>query len=385
MSTKTRRSYTETFKEEAVRLVRESGQPVTHVARDLGIADHLLYRWRAEQQHAEGQGQTRQSARAEQAELVRLRRENAVLKQERDFLKRAAAFLREGVAMRYRVIQEHDRRYPIRLMCRALAVSAAGYYAWRVRPESARSVSDRTTLSAIRVIHRESRETYGSPRIWDALVKQGHRIGEHRVARLMRQDSIRAKTVKKWRATTQSQHRFPVAANTLERAFTVEAPNRVWAGDITYVWTLEGWLYLAVLLDLYSRRVVGWAMSQRITVELTEQALTMALAKRAPTAGLLHHSDRGSQYAATSYQRVLDEYGLIPSMSRKGNCWDNACVESFFGTLKRELVYHRHYATRDEARQDIFEYIEVFYNRQRRHSTLGYHSPAEYEARAAVA
>jgi len=287
--------------------------------------------------------------------------------------------------MRYRVIQEHDRRYPIRLMCRALAVSAAGYYAWRIRPESARSVSDRTTLSVIRVIHRESRETYGSPRIWKALVTQGHRIGEHRVARLMRQDGIRAKTVTKWRATTQSQHRFPVAANTLERAFTVEAPNRVWAGDITYVWTLEGWLYLAVLLDLYSRRVVGWAMSQRITVELTEQALTMALAKRAPTAGLLHHSDRGSQYAATSYQRVLDEYGLIPSMSRKGNCWDNACVESFFGTTKRELVYQRQYATRSEATQDIFEYIEVFYNRQRRHSTLGYHSPAEYEARAAVA
>ncbi len=287
--------------------------------------------------------------------------------------------------MRYRVIQAHDRRYPIRLMCRVLAVSAAGYYAWRVRPESARSVSNRTTLSVIRVIHRDSRETYGRPRIWDALVKQGHRIGEHRVARLMRQDGMRAKTVKKWRATTQSQHRFPVAANTLERAFTVEAPNRVWAGDITYVWTLEGWLYLAVLLDLYSRRVVGWARSQRITVELTEQALTMALATRAPTAGLLHHSDRGSQYAATSYQRVLDEYGLIPSMSRKGNCWDNACVESFFGTLKRELVYHRRYVTREEARQDIFEYIEVFYNRQRRHSTLGYHSPAEYEARAVVA
>jgi putative transposase len=287
--------------------------------------------------------------------------------------------------MRYRVIQEHDRRYPIRLMCRALAVSAAGYYAWRVRPESARSVSDRTTRSAIRVIHRDSRETYGSPRIWDALVKQGHRIGEHRVARLMRQDGIRAKTVTKWRATTQSNHQWPVAANTLNRQFTVAAPNRVWAGDITYVWTLEGWLYLAVLLDLYSRRVVGWAMSQRITVELTEQALTMALAKRAPTAGLLHHSDRGSQYAATSYQRVLAAYGLLPSMSRKGNCWDNACVESFFGTLKRELVDQRRYVTRDEARQDIFEYIEVFYNRQRRHSTLGYHSPAEYEARVAVA
>ena len=159
----------------------------------------------------------------------------------------------------------------------------------------------------------------------------------------------------------------------------------MWAGDSTYVWTLEGWLYLAVLLDLYSRRVVGWAMGPRLTGELAEQALTMALVNRRPRAGLLHHSDRGSQYAATSYQRVLDEYGLIPSMSRKGNCWDNACVESFFGTLKRELVSHRRYVTREEARQEIFEYIEVFYNRLRRHSTLGYDSPAAFEARAAVA
>ena len=234
-------------------------------------------------------------------------------------------------------------------------------------------------------VPRESRESYGSPSIWDALVKQGHRVGEHRVARLMRQDGIRAKTVKKWRVTTQSQHRFPVATNTLDRAFTVESPNRVWAGDITDVWTTEGWLYLAVVLELYSRRVIGWAMGYRLTVDLTERALTMALANRRPRAGLLHHSDRGSQYAATRYQRLLNEYGLIPSMSRKGHCWDNACVESFFGTLKRELVYHRHYTTRDAARQDIFEYIEVFYNRTRRHSTLGYDSPAEYEARTAVA
>jgi len=287
--------------------------------------------------------------------------------------------------MRYRAIHEHDRRYPIRLMCRALAVSPAGYYAWRVRPESRRSAANRALLLEIRMIHQASRQTYGSPSIWDALMRRGQRVGEHRVARLMRQAGIRAKTVKKWRPPTQSQHRFPVAANTLDRGFTVAAPNRIWAGDITYVWTLEGWLYLAVLLDLYSRRVVGWAMGSRLTVDLAEQALRMALAKRVPKAGLLHHSDRGSQYAATSYQRLLEVHGLHPSMSRKGNCWDNACVESFFGTLKRELVYHRHYATRDEAMQDIFEYIEVFYNRQRRHSTLGYDSPAEYEARAAVA
>jgi transposase InsO family protein len=287
--------------------------------------------------------------------------------------------------MRYRAIQAHDRRYPIRLMCRTLAVSPAGYYAWRARPESRRSADTRTLLSAIRVIHRESRETYGSPRIWDALIKQGHGVGEHRVARLMRRAGIRAKTVKKWCATTQSTHRLPVAENTLNRQFTVAHPNRVWAGDVTYVWTTEGWLYLAVVLDLYSRRVVGWAMGTRLTVELAEHALIMALVNRHPRAGLLHHSDRGSQYAATSYQQVLTTHGMIPSMSRTGNCWDNACVESFFGTLKRELVYHRHYATREEATQDIFEYIEVFYNQRRRHSTLDYDSPVEYEARTAVA
>ena len=273
----------------------------------------------------------------------------------------------------------------MRLLCEALEVSPAGYYAWRVRPESVRGVINRALVAKIRVIHRESRETYGSPSIWDTLLKPGHDVGEHRVARLMRQEGIRAKTVKKWRATTQSNHRLPVALNTLNRQFTVTQPNRVWAGDLTDVWTTEGWLYLAVVLDLYSRTVIGWAMGHRLTVDLAERALIMALANRTPTAGLLHHSDRGSQYAATRYQRLLGEHGITPSMSRTGNSWDNACVESFFETLKRELVYHRHYATREDATQDICEYREVVYNRKCRHSTLGYHSPAEYEARMAVA
>ena len=287
--------------------------------------------------------------------------------------------------MRYRAIQQHDRRYPIRLMCRALAVSAGGYYAWKDRPESRRARHNRILLSEIRGVHRESRETYGSPSIWDALVKRGHRVSENRIARLMRADGIRAKTVKQWRVTTQSNHRMPVAANVLDRQFSVTRPNRVWAGDITYVWTTEGWLYLAVVLDLYSRTVIGWALEARLTGDLTQQALTMAIRRRTPNAGLLHHSDRGSQYAATAYQQLLTTHGMTGSMSRRGNCWDNACVESFFGTLKRELIYHRQYRTRDEATQDIFEYIEVFYNRKRRHSTLGYDSPAEYEARTAVA
>ena len=244
---------------------------------------------------------------------------------------------------------------------------------------------NRILLSEIRVIHRESREPYGSPSIWDAVMKRGHGVGAHRIARRMPVEGIRAKTVKTWRATTDSNHPWPVASNTLTRQFQIEQPNRVWAGDRTYVWTTEGWLYLAVVLDRYSRTVIGWAMGHRLTVDRAERALTMALTHRKPMAGLLHHSDRGSQYAARRYQRLLGEHGITSSMSRTGHCWDNACLERFFGTLKRELVYHRRYATRNEATQDIFEYIEVFDNRRRRHSTLGYYSPAEFEARTTLA
>ena len=222
--------------------------------------------------------------------------------------------------MKSRVIREHSRRDPIRLMCRALAVSAAGSYAWRMRPESRRAGHNRILLSEIRRIHREARETYGSPSIWDALVKRGHGVGENRIARLMRVEGIRAKTVKKWHATTDPDHTRSVATNILNRQFQVEQPNRVWAGDLTYVWTTEGWLYLAVVLDLYSRIVIGWAMGHRLTVDLAERALTMALTHRKPTAGLLHHSDRGSQYAATSYQQLRTTHGITASMSRTGNC-----------------------------------------------------------------
>lgn len=287
--------------------------------------------------------------------------------------------------MRYRAIRDNVGRFDIRLMCRALKVSSAGYYAWCGRPESERARRNRALLVEIRAIHAESRRTYGSPSIWDRLRQRGQGVGRHRVARLMRGAGIRAKTVKKWRATTDSNHKLPVAANTLERQFTVTAPNRVWAGDITYVWTAEGWLYLAVVLDLYSRAVIGWAMGPRLTADVAAQALTMALWRRKPARGLLHHSDRGVQYAARDYQRLLAGAGISCSMSRKGNCWDNACVESFFGTLKKELIHDRRYATREEAKQDVFEYIEVFYNRQRRHTTLGYRSPAEFEAIMKVA
>jgi len=287
--------------------------------------------------------------------------------------------------MKYRAIKDNAGRFAVKLMCSVIEVSPSGYYAWLNRPESARARANRRLLNQIREAHRRSRRCYGSPRITRELRAQGLCVGENRVAKLMRAAQIRAKSVRKWRATTQSSHRLAVAENTLNRSFNVTKPDRVWAGDISYVWTTEGWLYLAVVLDLYSRAVIGWAMSERLTTELATDALTMALRRRKPKGGLLHHSDRGIQYAAGDYQRLLAEHGIDCSMSRKGNCWDNAVVESFFHTLKVELVHHQRYLTRDEARQDIFEWIEVFYNRQRRHSTLGYRSPAEFEAMRRVA
>jgi putative transposase len=287
--------------------------------------------------------------------------------------------------MKYRAMKDNAGRFAVSLMCSALEVSASGYYAWLDRPQSARAQANRRLLDQIRDVHRRSRHTYGSPRITHELRAEGHCVGENRIAGLMRAAQIRAKSARRWRATTQSSHRLPVAENTLNRRFSVSQPNRVWAGDISYVWTAEGWLYLAVVLDLYSRTVIGWAMGERLTAELATQALTMALWRRKPADGLLHHSDRGIQYAAGDYQRLLADHGIACSMSRKGNCWDNAVVESFFHTLKVELVHHRRYLTRGEARQNIFEWIEVFYNRQRRHSTLGYRSPAEFEMMAKVA
>ena len=279
-------------------------------------------------------------------------------------------------------MRAHTGRVPMRLMCRTLAVSPSGYYAWVARPESRRTAENRRLVAEIRVIHAESRRTYGSPRVHATLQAQGRRIGAHRVARLMRTRAIRAKTVTKWRATTDSAHPYPVVPNTLNRQFAVAAPNRVWAGDITYIWTAEGWRYLAVVLDLYSRRVIAWGMGSRLTQELATGALTMAIEHRRPAHGVVHHTDRGSQYAATRYRELLADHGLTASMSRRGNCWDNAVVESFFHTLKTEHVHHQRYRTREDARQDMFEWIEVFYNRVRRHSTLGYRSPAEFEARA---
>ena len=287
--------------------------------------------------------------------------------------------------MRYRFIQAHRNEFRVWLMCRVLEVSRGGFYLWLKRPESQRSVENGRLVEAIRAIHRESRGVYGSPRVHARLRAQSGRYGRNRIARLMREMQIQGKRRRKFRVTTDSDHTLPISGNILDRKFTIGMPNKAWVADITYIATKEGWLYLAGVMDLYSRRIVGWAMGSRISRHLVERALWMAICNRGPKPGLLHHSDRGCQYASHDYRKLLERRGIVCSMSRKGNCWDNAVMESFFGTLKTELVYHREYETREEARSDIFDYIEVFYNRQRLHSALGYRSPADFEKMAKAA
>jgi putative transposase len=282
--------------------------------------------------------------------------------------------------MTYRFIDQHKDQWPVRLLCETLEASPAGYYAWRHCPRSAQEQRRDALLVEIRAIHAEFKARYGSPRIHAELVARGHDCCINTVAKLMRDNEIAAKTARKFRCTTtDSDHDLPVAENLLDRQFNPSQANEVWLADITYIPTREGWLYLAAVEDLYSRRVVGWAMAEHMESRLVVDALAMAVQRRLPDEGLLAHSDRGSQYASEHYQLLLAKHGIMCSMSRRADCWDNAPMESFFASLKKELVHDADFATRAEARAAIFEYIEVFYNGQRRHSSLGYVSPAEYE------
>ena len=282
--------------------------------------------------------------------------------------------------MTYRFIDQHKEQWPVRWLCQTLGVSPAGYYAWRQCPRSAGQQRRNTLLVEIRSIHAQFKARYGSPRIHAELVARGHDCCVNTVAKLMREADIAAKTARKFRCTTtDSDHDLPVAENLLDRQFDPAAANESWVADITYIPTREGWLYLAAVEDLYSRRVVGWAMDEHMESRLVVDALAMAVQRRLPDEGLLAHSDRGSQYASEHYQRLLAKHGITCSMSRRADCWDNAPMESFFASLKKELVHDADFATRLEARAAIFEYIEVFYNNQCRHSSLGYVSPAEYE------
>lgn len=281
--------------------------------------------------------------------------------------------------MTFEFIDAEKAQYPVEVLCEALDVSRSGFYAWSERPPSAHDQRDAELKAKIATIHENSRKNYGSPRVHDALKADGEQLSRKRTARLMREEGLCGKRRRRFRVTTNSNHTQPVAPNVLARNFSAAAPDQAWVGDITYIWTREGWLYLAVLIDLFSRRVVGWSMSERLTTDVAMNALTMAHAARRPGPGLVHHTDQGCQYASTMYRRALERIGAVASMSRRGNCWDNAVAESFFATLKVELVRDEDFATRDAAQRAVFEYVEVFYNRQRTHSALGYATPSEVE------
>jgi transposase InsO family protein len=286
--------------------------------------------------------------------------------------------------VKFAFIHEHRNRWPVGVMCRVLRVARSGFYAWRRRQPSRRSQRRQRLLEKIRIVHRQNQELYGSPRVHRALLVEGEVVSRNTVARLMRQGKIRAKIRKKFLPrTTDSVHRQPVAANKLQRNFAAESSNRKWLADITYVPTDHGWLYLAAVLDCFSRKIVGWSMADHLETDLASDALKMALMRRSVTGGdLVHHSDRGVQYASDDYQQLLRKHRIEASMSGRGNCYDNAMMESFWATLKCECVHQQDYATHEQARQSIFQYIEVFYNRQRLHSSLGYVSPESFEAAA---
>jgi len=281
--------------------------------------------------------------------------------------------------VRFQFIDGHRDAFAVVLMCEALTVAPSGYYAWRSRPPSRREMANRALKATIKKVLDDSDQTYGSPRIYQVMRKMGLLCSQNRVARLMRAEGLRAKQVRRFRSTTQRNHSHRVAANVLQRDFAVERPNQKWLADITYIPTLEGWLYLAAILDLFGRRVVGWAMAERMTTDLTLRALKMALQQRRPGPGLVHHSDQGSQYTDGRYQALLATHGIEASMNSAGTWYDNAPMESFFGTLKSERVHHVLYRDRDEATTDLFYYIEGWYNRWRLHSSLAYESPEVFE------
>jgi len=286
--------------------------------------------------------------------------------------------------MRYQWIKRHRRSYPRTLMCRVLQVSTSGFYDWSDRAPSKRQQRRDKIVQAAARSYFESHRIYGYRKVWEDLAEQHIFCCAETVRRILGRLGLFSRTKRKFVVTTDSNHSQPVAENLLARDFTATAPNQKWLTDITYIRTNEGWLYLAAVLDVFSRKIVGWSMSERIDTELVKSALNMAVMQRSPSLGLLHHSDRGVQYASDGYQQALSKLGIICSMSRKGDCWDNAMMESFFGSLKTEWVYGKQYQTREEARQDVFKYIEMFYNSSRRHAALGYISPAEFERRHEV-
>ena len=382
-----RRRFTREFKLEAVRLIKERGVSFAQASHDLSVHQSQLRSWvkalAADPQHAfPGQGQMK----PEQLEIAQLKREVIKLKAERDILKKAAAYFAKEFDVKFGFIAKYRGIWPADWLCGALGVSRGGFYAWLTRPRSQRSRSDEELGAKVRASFVASDRTYGARRVWRDLLAEGVSCGLHRIERLMRLQALKARPRRRRLPPDLGERQVAaVAANVLDRTFAASAPNRKWIADFTYVWTAEGWLYVAVVIDLFSRRVVGWSMSAEMTAQLVTDALVMAIWRRGKPDALLHHSDRGSQYTSEQFQKLMADHGIICSMSRSGNVWDNAAMESFFSSLKTERTARKTYRTRDQAKADVFDYIERFYNAKRRHSTIGYRSPMEFEMQAGLA
>ncbi|WP_284944463.1 IS3 family transposase [Acidisoma cladoniae] len=375
----TRRQFSREFKLEAVRLVNERGISLVQASRDLDVGESILRRWIKEVtsdpgQAFPGQGQLK----PDQQEIDRLRREVAKLKAERDILKKGRGLLREGVDMKFGFVAKHRGIWPVRWLCEALGVSRSGFHAWLTRSPSARARSDEILGAHVKASFVGSDRTYGARRVWHDVLAEGDVCGLHRIERLMREQALRARPRRRGLPSDKGE-RNEAAANVLDRQFVATAPNQKWIADFTYLWTAEGWLYVAAVIDLFSRRVVGWSMSVTMTAQLVADALMMAIWRRGKPDALMHHSDQGSQYSSEQFQKLLADHNVSCSMSRSGNVWDNAAMESFFSSLKTERTARKVYRTRDQARADVFDYIERFYNLRRRHSTIGYLSPMEFE------
>jgi putative transposase len=380
-----RRKFTREFKLEAVRLIKERGVSYAQASHDLSVHQSQLRSWvkalAADPQHAfPGQGQLK----PEQAEIAQLKRDPAEGRTRHS--KKSRGLLREGIDVKFGFIAKHRGIWPAEWLCGALGVSRGGFYAWLTRPRSRRSRSDEELGARVRASFLASDRTYGARRVWHDMLAEAVSCGLHRIERLMRLQALKARPRRRRLPPDLGERQVAaVAANVLDRTFAAPAPNRKWIADFTYVWTAEGWLYVAAVIDLFSRRVVGWSMSAAMTAQFVTDALVMAIWRRGKPDALLHHSDRGSQYTSGQFQKLMSDHGVVCSMSRSGNVWDNAAMESFFSSLKTERTARKTYRTRDEAKADVFDYIECFYNPKRRHSTIGYLSPVEFEMQAGLA
>jgi putative transposase len=378
-----RRRFDDDFKAQAVRLVLDEGKSVGSVARDLDLTETALREWVNRARADRTKGKTGLTT-AEREELARLRRENRILQEEREILKKSNGVLREAEPVRFAFIAAKKAEHRVTILCRCMRVTRSGFYAWTRRGLSARAQRDLVLRTKLRAFHAASGHRYGRPRLWKDLKEDGEAVSEKRVKRLMREEQIQGRVPKRFTHTTNSNHDDPIAANVLDRDFTAAAPNQRWVGDTTeFVIGEHAKLYLAAILDLYSRFVVGWAISAVNDRRLTLRALEVAVQRRCPAPGLLHHSDRGCTYTCEDYQRYLAARGIACSMSRRADCYDNAVMESFFATVKKEEA--ERFPSYSDAKMALFDYIEVFYNQRRRHSTIGQISPAAFERRIAAA